>query len=402
MLSRMTIAEPPVLRPTSAADFFATVPAITGFTARNSVVVLPFVGKRSRGAFRMDLPRSTRRSDLGAIGSWIVTTLGKLPEVTGVDVDGVAIVVYTDASFAEQNGIPHLEVWRAIASKLRRSGFALKEAGCIASDGWASYLDTQRPREGRPLSEITESRGALEAAFQVGIVPDASGWGELPPVDTELSRRVALAVNELLVHGDRTDSFGLVRAVAFDPVVLAERLVTAARSGTTIGAGALAELSVIAHTPALRDVLLIAMASGFEHGEVALQQQAEWFEPQAASGMSAKAFAAQRLDNRAPSDDDLFLVGRSRRRPVEERVIASIDVLRRAAAAAPRSHRAGTLCVLTWMLWSHGFLSAATRMHALAAECDPHLTMVETLGWLLDSGYPAWNLDDYAATSVHE
>jgi hypothetical protein len=42
------------------------------------------------------------------------------------------------------------------------------------------------------------------------------------------------------------------------------------------------------------------------------------------------------------------------------------------------------------MLWARGSQSAAARMHELAAQCDPNLLMVETLGWLLESGSPAW------------
>jgi hypothetical protein len=33
-------------------------------------------------------------------------------------------------------------------------------------------------------------------------------------------------------------------------------------------------------------------------------------------------------------------------------------------------------------------------MHELAAQCDPNLLMVETLSWLLESGYPTWALGE--------
>jgi hypothetical protein len=386
----MTIAEPTILRPTSAADFLATVPAMTGFTARNSVVVIPFVGKRSSGAFRMDLPTSTRTSDLRAIGAWIVTTLGELPSASGAPVDGVAVVIYTDASFAERHGTPHLELWRAIESKLRRSGLALKEAGCVASDGWASYLDPRRPWQGHPLSEITESRAALEAAFHVDRIPDVSGWGALPSADPELARRVAAGITELLLHGDRADAFGIPREVDLDPVELAERFIAAAGSGATIGPGALAEFTLLAETPATRDVLLFTLAGGRERGEATMRYQLESIDRRARTGESLDEIARRQLAETPPSDDDLFLIGRSRVRPDGARLDAAIEVLRHAAAHAPASRRAGTLCILTWMLWARGSASAATRMRELAAACDPRLSMVETLGWLLESGYPAW------------
>jgi hypothetical protein len=386
----MTLTEPTILRTTTAADFLATVPAITGFTARNSIVAVLFRGKRSCGAIRMDMPPSGRTSSYRAVGSWLATNLGRLPGRAGARVDGVAIVVYTDETFAERQGTPHLELWRAIEPKLRRAGVTIKEAACVAADAWASYLDPGRPRAGRPLAEITESSAALEAAFHSGVLPDVSGWSELPPTDPQLAERVQAKITDLLLNGDRLDSFGIAQEVSFDPIALAERLIAAGLRGETIGADELAELNVIAHSPASRDVLLIAMAAGAEHGEHALQQQLEYLDRQAETGETFDELAEKSLTERPPSDDDLFLLGRSRLRPDHDRLVTAIEVLRRAAAHAPASRRAGTLCILTWMLWARGSQSAAARMHELAAQCDPNLLMVETLGWLLDSGYPAW------------
>ena len=390
----MTLTEPTILRTTTAADFLATVPAITGFTARNSIVAVLFRGKRSCGAIRMDLPPSDRTSSFRAVGSWLATNLGRLPGRAGARVDGVAIVIYTDETFAARQGTPHLELWRAIQPKLRRAGITVKEAACVAADGWASYLDPGRPRAGRPLTEITESSAALEAAFHSDAIPDVSGWSQLPPTDPELAGRVHAKITELLLHGDRADSFGIVREVSFDPVALAQRLIAAGERGEAIGPGDLAELNVIAHSPASRDVLLIALAAGAEHGEKAQQQQLEYLERQAETGETFDELAEKSLAERAPSDDDLFLLGRSRMRPDERRLVIAIDVLRCAAAHAPASRRAGTLCILTWMLWARGSQSAAARMHELAAKCDPNLLMVETLGWLLESGYPTWALGE--------
>src|SRR5690606_38656551 len=145
------------------------------------LVAVVFSGKRSCGAFRMDLPASANTRDHRAVGMWLATNLGRLPGPAGARVDGVAIVVYTDETFAERHGTPQLELWRALEPKLRRAAIAIKEAACVAADGWASYLHPRRPREGHPLAEITESSTALEAAYHAGATPDISGWSELPP-----------------------------------------------------------------------------------------------------------------------------------------------------------------------------------------------------------------------------
>jgi hypothetical protein len=383
----MTLTEPAILRTMNAADFLATVPAICGFTARDSIVVIPFVGKRSHGAMRMDLPQKDDAASRRAIATSIPRLLGQLP-----DVDGAAVVVYTDETFADRHGTPRLELWREIEKKLRRSGLALKEACCVAPDGWASYLDPHRPPEGLPLAEITESRTALEAAFHSDRIRDISAWNELPAANPATARRVALAVNDLLTLGDRIDAFGIPHPVPLDPIALAELVLEVPAS--ELRPQELAEIVAHCHVPAARDVLLIALAGGRERGERALAYQVEALERRAATGESFDEQALDDLSTRPHHDDDLFMLGRSRFRPERDDLTVATEALRRAAAHAPKARRAGTLCVLAWMLWAGGSMVAASRMHGLARACDPDLRMVETLDWVLSSGPPEWVFRD--------
>ena len=80
----MTTASPTVLKASGSADFLATLPAVAGFTARNSVVVALFVGSRSYGALRIDLPGRRRTSDFRALGDAIVDLATQVPGVDGV------------------------------------------------------------------------------------------------------------------------------------------------------------------------------------------------------------------------------------------------------------------------------------------------------------------------------
>lgn len=379
----MTLAEPTILRSSTAADLLASVPAICGFTARNSVVVIPFTGKRSRGAMRVDLPSASTTSAFRALAQTIIGMLRRLPDCTGL-----ALVVYTDDTFAARHGTPHLELWRALAPKLRRTGLELKEAACVASDGWASYLDPARPVGGHPLSEITESRMALEAAFVADDIRDIASWNELPQADPQLATRVATASMQLGDAGLRVDGFGRVHDVELDPVSLAERML--ALPAAELGAECLGEVVATADIPALRDVLLHALAVGREFGERALEQSRESIRVREKTGASFDEQALQQLESGTPDDDDLFMIGMSRQAPHGDRLHRAIDVLRRAAAHAPANRRAGTLCLLSWMLWARGSMTAADCMLELARECDPELRMVETLGWLLASGMPEW------------
>ncbi len=379
----MTLAEPTILRSSTAADLLASIPAICGFTARNSIVVIPFTGKRSRGAMRMDLPRASTTSSFRAIAQTIIDLLQQMP-----DCDELAYVVYTDDSFASRRGIPHLDLWRALAPRLRRTGMQLKEAACVASDGWASYLDPGRPVGGHPLSEIIESRMALEAAFVSDEIHDIASWNELPAADSRIARLVAQAEADLGYLGVRIDAFGLEHEVGPDPVGLAEQMLKAPPA--QLGAQLLAEIITTAHVPAHRDVLLHALAGGRELGEATLERSLESIRAREETGAGFDEQALRRIASGEQHDDELFMIGRSQRRPDPERLTRAIEVLRRVAAHAPRRRRAGTLCVLTWMLWARGSLTAAHHMRELARDCDPELRMVETLGWLLDSGMPQW------------
>ncbi|WP_036280176.1 DUF4192 family protein [Microbacterium sp. CH12i] len=78
-----------VLRATDSAEFLALVPALAGFTPRQSIVLLPFQRSRAHGAMRIDLPHSD--ADLE---HYVDTAIGLVSRVAGTD--AVAVVVYTD------------------------------------------------------------------------------------------------------------------------------------------------------------------------------------------------------------------------------------------------------------------------------------------------------------------
>ncbi len=384
----MPTAEPHVLRASTSADFLASVPAICGFTARNSVVVVPFTGKRGRGAFRFDLPVDGCTATTTTLAKSIPEFVRRMPGS-----DGVAVIIYTDSTFAERRGTPHLELWRAIRPRLRKAGLAVKEAAVVAADGWASYLDPGRPVGGRPLDEITGSRIALEAAYHVDRIPDLEAWSSLPDPDPRIAQHVAVAIDDLVYRGERLDAFGIAHPFTPDPISLAERILNT--PAHELGVDELAEIIVTCDAPAVRDVLLMTLVGGRERGENTLRFQLDAYERRAATGES---FDEQALADigKGLDDDDLIMAGRSRFRPSAEHLEASIEALRRVTAHAPRPRRAGALCVLAWMLWARGLMSAASAIQELAYDCDPGLRMVETIEWLLASGLPEWGYRDPA------
>ena len=381
----MTLAEPTILRTESTADFLSTVPALVGFTARNSIIVIPFVGKRSRPALRLDLPRDEKPATARAIGDGLVRLA---TELSGAD--GIAVVIYTDQTFAAQHGTPHLLLWRGIRSRIHRADLALKEACCVAADGWVSYLEARRPSAGHPLTLITESSMALEANYLADGIPDVSSWKTLPEPDPATARRVADTARDLLMFGERVDAFGIVHDAPPDVLALAERIVATPTS--ELPPSVLAEIIATTDVPELRDALLAALAFGAEAGARSLERSLAMWERRERTGESYDDIARAEVAERGWDDDDLMFAGRSQQRPDQARVLAAIGALRQAAAHAPPHLRGGVLCVLAWMLWSRGLVSFADSMLDLAGEADPQLSMVNTLGMLFDTGYPGWAL----------
>ena len=379
----MTTASPTVLKASGSADFLATLPAVAGFTARNSVVVALFVGSRSYGALRIDLPGRRRTSDFRALGDAIVDLATQVPGV-----DGVVPVVYTDESFASANGVPHLELWLGIEPRIRRSGLRMVDACCVAADGWASYLDRARPREGRSLALICESPMALEAAFHAGPIPDLTVLSQLPPADPAVARRVAALAYDLADYRVEVDAFGVPWQVELDAVAIGEECVNVAAEQLDVGA--LAAIVAAADEPASRDVMLLAMAFGREPAQAALELNERMRRRRAKTGETFDEIVEKEFETTGwEAESGMLMLGRGTR-PDPDRLLAAISALRRAAAHAPPPLRAGVLCILAWMLWARGVSSAADEMLTLAEECDPSLTMVDALRMLLVSGPPQW------------
>ena len=374
---------PTILKSSGTADFLASLPAVAGFTARNSVVVALFVGTRSYGALRIDLPARQRDSDFRALGDAIVDLASQMP-----DIDGVAPVVYTDDTFASAHGIPHLELWLGIEKRIRRSGLRIVDACCVAADGWASYLDRDRPQEGRPLALIRESSMALEAAFHAGPIPDLTELSVLPPADPLVARRVADMAYDLADFRVEVDAFGMPWQVELDAVALGEECVDVAAADLEIST--LASIIAAADEPAGRDVMLLAMAFGREPAQAAHELNERMRARRAETGETFDEIVEKEFETTGwEAESGMLMLGRGTR-PDADRLLAAISALRRAAAHAPPPLRAGVLCILAWMLWARGVNSAAGEMLTLAEQCDPSLTMVDALRMLLESGPPQW------------
>ena len=363
---------PTVLRCTSAVDFLAALPFLTGFTATNSLFVVPFSGRRADGAVRLDLPPD----DSAAAATPFLDALCELLIAAGLTRCRPAIVISSAQGFAESHGAP----WRRLASRLRRrfarEGWELREFACIAPDGWISYLDPAAPARGRPLEQVRASpvRTTAREAQHRPPVPFAQ-FGGLPEVDPARRRAVAEALSAL----DGTiRQGGFDRRRALDVVDLVERCL-AVRPEHLEAADA---ARLVSESDDATSWLLIALCT-----------------------IVRPAFVRDLMEHDGTLIAQLgigrFLRGISAEKPGLHRLRSAIETLACAAAHAPEAHRTAPLALLAWAWWMFGLQSVAAARLAEAAELDAGHELVLMVAQLIERP-PEWLWAEAArASSSH-
>jgi len=415
----------PVVTTATAADFLALVPHLMGFEAQNSIVFVAFRGRRTCGAMRFDLPVlvESAADDAGSkFYKRVATTLvGTVSKLSGVD--GVVPVVYTDETFAGSSGMPRAAFVRAVIARFEFSGFDVRDALCIAADGWGSYFDPKCPPQGRALSDIADSR-VLDGVPVDDVRPlgDIAQWSTLPEASeherqhVEKSLRTFARVfdsrvlvdageieddedddwlydhgfdddelyNDELYDDDLSDDdywdarrrtvSRLVREV---PAQL-ERILARGGAGLDVdranwGDSAAFVIS-LARLPALRDVVMLQWAFDLDTGERVLSD-------------------ARRFVFGAPADElgSAGLMLGQGPRPDPERIERAIELLKKITSLAPESHRPPLFCILAWLNWALGRSSVANVFVTAAEEIDAHYGFAELMRAVLERGMlPEW------------
>jgi len=350
-----------VLKAPSAADFLAIVPEIAGFHPRESLVLVAFDGRRTRGAMRFDLPAS----DSPAVCARVAATLvGMLSKLEGAD--GVVPVVYTDAPFGPD--IPRSAIVDAVIERAEQAGFDVRDALCVAGDGWGSYYDPDRPPGGRPLAEIDHSPLREEsAAIRPPVAGDQRGDTALPRVDLATVERVARILRELAAR----PSCERIPTVLDDVPSFLEEVIVGAEQLLDASA---AVVIVLAQRAPFRDAVMLQWAFDRDVGDRVAACDDAW------------------TVNGAPSDPDLagLMMGEGPQ-PDPDRLARAVDLAAAMAARAPRSQRAPLLTVLAWLQWASGRSSVARAHLDAVAVLDPGYGLAGLLGTMLDRGMlPEW------------
>ncbi|MBG6239683.1 hypothetical protein IWX78_002670 [Mycetocola sp. CAN_C7] len=363
-----------LIRAQNAEDFLALVPHLTGFQPCNSIVLVAFRGKRTCGALRCDLPK--QGSPPAVLRRAATTMVGMICRIP--DVDALVPVVYADSPFAPGRSMPGSDIVTVLLSRARYSGFLVRDALCVASDAWASYLDDDAPRGGRPLALIGASAAqkSLIASEDAGSLLDLDTESALPVAALEPLERTAQKYSELdrLRHSPELEP-ALVFDHGFsgDVVAFAERLISIAPIEISPADGALLAFAV--SSPCLRDEILLTWAWGTRFGLTVAE-------------MNDRHNAGEDIGDLPGS---MALGGFDMPRPAPERLRSAIELLRVAASRVPRRARPPLLTMIAWSHWALGAGTLAGRWTDQARAIDRSYRLAELLDTMLQAGHlPEW------------
>jgi hypothetical protein len=394
-----------IVKTPTPQDFLALVPQLVGFLPECSMVLVAFRGNRTCGALRFNLPPDgAGRDELRRIAGAL---LGTLCKISGVD--ALVPVVYTDDDIGESptaaEDLPQGAFIAAIQHRAAQSGFLVRDALCVAADGWASYLeaaDTASQDHGRalrhPLSAIAASTVHASiprtARRELGRLQTGA---ELPTVDLATRERCARRLARYQRLGpDMGPIPELIEMVGdlLDPVGTAEAALGVNPAELSIDE--IAALLFLMQGPATRDQMMLQFAFGEEEGRRSHELNRHYARRQRETGLSmddlveAEIATGQTFEQTTPTTGDLML-GDTTDRPDPDRIDRGIGLLKLLVATAPRHARPAPLCMLAWLSWALGQSSVAGVYLDTALDIDADYPMAMLLMQLIGSGrLPEW------------
>ena len=358
-----------VLRASDSAQFLAIVPALAGFTPRESIVLLPFRGSRSDGAMRLDLP-----DHVIPVLHYATAAVDLVVRVTGTD--ALAVVVYTDTP-AEQTPdglvLPHAVAVGTLLGCAEGAGLRVVEALCVTPEGWSRYEDTDPVLH--PLTDIVPPPGAAALGDVSG---DQFSGAALPSAPAAEARQVARILHGLdrALGPERTTRAGEPQVIAAaalldDIPAFLESVLEASDPLPPLTAAALVWCL---GRPPVRDTAIAQWATDHRQGIRTMEAQL--------------AFTAAG----APVPDDIgrVFLGRGTA-PDGERLRTALRAVREATARAPREARPGPLTVAAWLSWALGRATHAGRYLEMAREIDPTYSLALLLDAMIGGAVlPEW------------
>lgn len=432
---------PTIVRAADAAQFLSFVPRMLGYRPAGSLVLIPFQGSRSIGGMRFDLP-SDEPDAVDRIASTVIGMACRLAEA-----DGVAVIAYTDARFGDEGGMPHRELADALERRADACGLRVTDALCVAADGWGSYLDSDCPREGRPLQELAVAATGLDLPGAPELGDQAAG-AELPASDLAQRERVGRALvalrravqvlcgedaagppaGDVVTGADSADAAGVSEDAAdLAPAPAPPVDEKGAEAGparpaapgdapATPGGGvgtvdddagrvdprALATVCRLDDLPTLFEDALgwnLGTLDPFDAAAMiwclsrpALRDVAlvQWSGNLAEGDEALDAQLRWEAGEEYPAHLAMRMWGEGER-PDVGRLEAALEVARGVAAAAPRSSRPGPLAMCAWLSWALGRSTHADAYAGWACEIEPEHGLSEIVRSFVQAGHlPDW------------
>ncbi|MEJ3404550.1 DUF4192 domain-containing protein [Rathayibacter sp. YIM 133350] len=358
---------PTVIKAQSGQDFLALVPHLLGYRPRRSAVLIAFRGNRTCGALRFDLPAP---GALKVLKRHATSMIGMLCKIR--DVDALVPLVYTDARFESGDGLQG-SFLDALVHRAELAGLHVRDALCVAADGWGSLFDEAVPPGGRPLRLIAESPVASVAELgDREVADDVTAGTDLPHVGLVKTERVARRMQELGPDLVRSADELCDEAEGDDMAALFEGVLRADVEALSVDLAAFALRLVQA--PPLRDIALLGWAFGLETGRRVEREAVEY------------ASTHELVE----TPDGLLLAGIGPR-PDAERIDAAIVLLRTLGAHAPVSARPPVFAMLAWLSWALGQSSRAAVFVENALAIDPEYGLAQLVGAMVAGGrLPEW------------
>lgn len=352
-----------LLRASDSAEFLGIVPELAGFTPTQSLVLLPFRGKRTHGAMRIDLPAEAVPPD-----EYARAAIELIRRVEGTD--AVAVVVYADADpLPTRDGLvlPVLRHVDQLLDDAEDAGLRVVDALCVTPSGWSSYLE-----DDPELAPLPPSRAPLA---------DQHAGTALPVADLAQKEHVGRALRDLDVlldleehhRIDGTESPQAIAALALleDIPAFFERVLESPDEQQPFVTAA---LLWCLDRPLLRDVAIVQWATSLHDGARTLDAQ--------------YGFAEERAE--IPEDLGSVFLGRGAA-PDVDRLRLALSVVRLAAARAPRASRTAPLTIAAWLSWALGRATHAEHYLQQVRAIDPAYGLAELLGTVVGAGMlPEW------------
>ncbi|GAB3601478.1 DUF4192 family protein [Microbacterium tumbae] len=359
-----------LMKATGSADFLGMVPALAGCTPTRSIVLLPFEGRRTYGALRMDLPDDEHVEDFVEQAAALASRVEHA--------DAVALVVYCDQKVLptpEGLVLPHAVLVDRMIDELEDARLDVVDALCATPEGWSSYLDEDpRLRPLPPRRELPGGRAVLDG--------DQNDGADGPPVDLAEKERVGRALaalrevaGRLCCSGrpddGRTDPQAIAALAMLDDMPLfAERMLHAEDPAPFETAAMLWVLE----QPVFRDAVLMQWTTDREQGEEALARQLSF-----------------RSEGTLPAPEHGRILMGEGPRPDPARLERMLRAALALSARAPRRQRVGPLSLAAWASWALGRSTHAAHHLAKIHAIDPEYGLARLLNTLMSARpLPEW------------